>query len=87
MKNPQEYGNGGVIVLNDLNEKEKNNSRVQAMFKQSRHNNLSIFITSQGYYEIAKRTIRAIGIICHKFMLNNSRDVQNFHQDKAWVVL
>ena len=28
------------------------------MFKRSRHNNLSIFIISQDYYELPKRTIR-----------------------------
>ena len=30
--------------------------RVQAMFKRSRHNNISNF--SQDYYELGKRTIR-----------------------------
>ena len=29
--------------------------RVQAMFKRSRHNNLSIFIISQDYYELPKK--------------------------------
>ena len=29
--------------------------RVQAMFKRSRHNNLSIFIISQDYYELSKK--------------------------------
>ena len=31
-----------------------NDPRVQAMFKRSRHNNLSIFIISQDYYELPK---------------------------------
>ena len=35
-----------------------NDPRVQAMFKRSRHNNLSIFKISQDYYELPKRTIR-----------------------------
>ena len=29
--------------------------RVQAMFKRSKHNNLSIFILSQNYYELSKK--------------------------------
>ena len=46
LKFPQEYDEGGIIILDDLNEKEMNDPRVQAMFKRSRHNNLSIFIIS-----------------------------------------
>ena len=41
--------------------------RVQAIFKRSRHNNLSIFIISQGYYELSKKTIRCNGSIYHIF--------------------
>ena len=54
---PQEYDDGGIIILDDLNEKEMNDPRVQAMFKRSRHNVLSIFIISQDYYELPKKTI------------------------------
>ena len=43
----QEYEDGGVINLDDLNEREMNDPRVQAMFKRSRHNNISIVIISQ----------------------------------------
>ena len=53
------------------------------MFKRSRHINLSIFIISQDYYELPKRTIRANGNIYHIFKPNNFRDVQNLYQDKA----
>ena len=60
-----------------------NDPTVQAMFKRSRHNNLSIFIISQDYYELPKRTIRANGNIYHIFKPNNFRDVQNLHQDKT----
>ena len=49
IKFPQEYEDGGIIILDDLNEKEMNDPRVQAMFKPSRHNNLSIFIISRDY--------------------------------------
>ena len=57
--------------------------RVQAMSKRSRHNNLSIFIKSQDYYELSKKTIRCNGNIYHIFKPNNIRDVQNLCQDKA----
>ena len=60
-----------------------NDPRVQAMFKRSRHNTLSIFIISQNYYELPIRTIRANGNIYHIFKPNNFRDVQNRYQDKA----
>ena len=65
IKFPQEYDDGGIVILDDLNEKEMNDPRVQAIFKRSRHNNLSIFIISQDYYELPKRTIRANGNIYH----------------------
>ena len=42
-----------------------NDFRVQAMFKRSGHNNLSIFIISQDYYALPKKTIRANGKIYH----------------------
>ena len=60
-----------------------NDPRVQAMFKRSRHTNISIFIINQNYYELPKRTIRANGNVFHIFKPNNFRDVQNLYQDKA----
>ena len=60
-----------------------NDPRVQAMFKRSRHNNLSIFIISQDYYELPKKTIRANGNIYHIFKPNNFLDVRNIYQDKS----
>ena len=61
-----------------------NNFRVQ----RSRHNNLSIFIISQDYYELPKRTIRAssqdiTGNIYHIFKSNNFKDALKLYQDKA----
>ena len=53
------------------------------MFKRSRHNNLSIFIISQDYYEIPERAIRAYGNIHHIFKPNNFRDVQKHYQHKG----
>ena len=83
MKFPQKYEDAGIIILNDVNEKEINNPRVQAMFKRSRHNKLSIFIISQDYDDIPKRTIRANGNFYHIFKPNSFRDVQNVNQDQA----
>ena len=83
LKYPQNNNDGSFIILDDLNEKERNDSRVQAMFKRSRQNNLSIFITSQDYYDLPKRTIRAKGNIYHSFEPNNFRNIRNLYQDKA----
>ena len=83
LKKPQEFEDGFIIVLDDLNEKEMNDSRIQAMFERSKHNNLSFFISSQDYSELPKPTIRANGNICHIFKPNNFRDVQNLDQDKS----
>ena len=80
---PQEYENNIIFILDDLNEKEINNDKIQAMFKRGRHNNLSIFIFSQDYYELPKRTIRTNGNIFHLFKPKNFRDDQNLYQDKA----
>ena len=59
LKIRQDYEDGGIIMLKDLNEKEMNDPRVQAMFERSRRYKPSIFIISQDYYEIPKRTTRA----------------------------
>ena len=83
MRYPQEYENNSIIFLYDLYEKEINNDKIQAMFKRGRHKILSIFITSQDYYELPKRTIGANGNIYHKFKPNNFREVQNLYQGKA----
>ena len=83
MKFHQEFKEGGIIILDDLNEREKNDPRVQAVFKRSRHKNLLIFIISQDYSELPKKTIRANGNISHIFKPNNFRDVLNIYQDKS----
>ena len=62
--------------------KKMNDPRVQAMFKGSRHNRLSIFIISQSYYEFPKRRIRVNEKTYHIFKPNNFRDVFNIYQDK-----
>ena len=85
MKFPQEYNDGGNIILDDLIEKKLNNPRVQAMFKRSRHKNLPLFIISHGYYGLPKRTIRAKGNIYHIFKPNNFLDVRIIYQDKSFM--
>ena len=84
---PKEYENNSIFISDDLNEKEINNDKVQAMFKRGLQKNLSIFITSQDYYELPTRTIRAIGSVYHIFKPNNFRDVQYLYQDKASIDL
>ena len=71
LKFPQEYENSSIIILDGLNEKESDNEKIQAKFKRGRHNNLSIFINNQDYYELPKKTIRANVIIYHIFKPNN----------------
>ena len=84
LKFPQDYqGESTVIILDDLNENEMKDERVQALFKRSRHNNISVFFISQDYYELPKRTIRANSNVFRLFKPNNIRDVQNLFQDKA----
>ena len=82
LKFPQDYEDGGIIILDNLNEKEMYVYE-QAMFKRSGHNILSIFIITQDYYEFPKRTITANGNIYNIFKPINYRDVQNLYQDKA----
>ena len=83
LKFPQEYENNSVIILDELNQKEMDDPKVQAMFKRCRHKNLSIFIISQDYYELSKKTIRCNGNNFHIFKPNNFRDVLNLYQDKS----
>ena len=83
LKFPREYENNTNIMLDDLNEKKINIDKTQAMFKRRRHNNLSMFIISEDYYELPKRTMTANGNIHHKFKPYNFRDVQKLYQDKA----
>ena len=68
LKFPQEYNDGGVIILDDLNEKEINDPRIQAIFKRSRHNKLSLFIFFKITRSFPKRPSEqmAISIISSK---------------------
>ena len=55
VKTPQEYEIIIITILDDLNQKELEDPRVQAMFKRSRHFILSIFIINQAYYELSRK--------------------------------
>ena len=83
LKFPQENENNSNIILDNLNQKEMDDPRVQAMFKRSGHNNSSIFIIGQDYYELSKKTIRCNDKIYHILKPNNFRDVINLYQDKG----
>ena len=72
-----------VNIVDDSNEKEINNPRIQALFERSRRKNISIFIISQDYYELRKTINRANGDIYHIFKSNSFRGVQKMCQDKA----
>ena len=82
LKYPQDYEDGCIIILDDRNEKEMNDPRLQAMFKRSRQY-FFFFIISQDYYELPKRAISANGTIYHIFKPNIFRDVQKIYQGKA----
>ena len=53
------------------------------MFKRPRHKILSIFISSQAYYELRKRSTQANGGIYRIFKPNNFRDIQKLYQHKT----
>ena len=80
---PQEFEDGGIIVLDDLNAREKNDPQVQAIIERSRHNNLPVFVIIQYHYELPGRTITANGNSYHNFKPNIFRGFQNLYQDKA----
>ena len=71
VKNPQDYDSDihKVIILDDLNEHHLNDERVQMLFKRGRHNNLSVFVTTHGFFKLPKDTIRG--------KLNNCSSVHN----------
>ena len=58
LKYPQEYENVSIIILDDINQKEIKIDKIPAMIKRKRHKHFFIFIISQDYYELPKKTIR-----------------------------
>ena len=81
LKNPQDYDSNihNVIILDDLNKHQLNEERVQMLFKRGRHNNLSIFVATHGFYELPKDTIRENSSIIHNFITNNFANVECLH--------
>ena len=69
-----------IILLDDLNKDQLNDKRVQMLFKRGRHNNLSVFVTSHGYYELPKDTIRKLSSIIHHFIANNYSNIEQIHR-------
>ena len=76
IKFPQQFEDGAINIVDDLNENEMKDPRVQALFKWSRHNSLFVFIINQDDYELPKKTIRANEKIYHIFEPSNFGDVQ-----------
>ena len=70
-------------IVDNLNEKQMNDPRIPALFQRSVFINLSIFIISQDYYQLQKRSSRANGSIYHIFKPSNYKDVRNVYHDKT----
>ena len=85
LKYPQDDENGCIIILYDLDEKERVSFWVQSMFKRFGHIILRIFIISQECYELPKRTLWANGKTYNNFKPNNFRDVKIFYQDRTSI--
>ena len=70
---PQEYDfqSAEWNFLDDSTGNEKDDQRVLAIFKHSIRNKTSIFLISQDFYELPKKTIRANGNKYHIFKPNN----------------
>ena len=85
LKDPQEYESDiqTVIILDDLNKQQLQDPGVQMLFKRGRHNNLSIFVISHGFYELPKDTIRENSSIIHHFITNNFANVECIHRQLA----
>ena len=60
-----------------------NDPRVPAIIKRSRHNNSSLFIICQDYYELPTEKIKAYGNIYHIFKPNIFLDIRNNYQNNA----
>ena len=87
IKDQQEYDSDQPIVvpLDDLKEKEINSPKRQAMFERYWRISLSIFMISQNYHELPKRTVWANGNLFHKFKPYVYRDGRNLYQDKTSI--
>ena len=82
MKDANEYDSEkhNVIILDDLSKDQLNDKKVQMLFKRGRHNNISVFVISHGFYELPKDTIRENSNIIHHFVTNNYCNVECIHR-------
>ena len=60
-KDTQQEKDRGINILDDANKKETSDPRMPAMFKRSRHINLSTFIISNDYYELLNELNELLG--------------------------
>ena len=72
-----------VKVLDDLNEKEKYDPIFKAWLKKSTHNNISIILISQDYYELPKMAMIANCNMYHIFEPTKFKDFHFLNQVKA----
>ena len=82
LKNAQEYDSDihNVIIFDDLNKKQLEDERIQMLFKRGRHNNISVFVITHGFYELPKDTIRENSSIIHHFITNNFSNIECIHK-------
>ena len=78
--NEYDSGKNNVIILDDLSKNQLNDKKVQMLFKRGRHNFVSVFIVSQGFYELPKETIRENSNLIHHFITNNYCNVEHIHR-------
>ena len=74
LKFPQEYEKNSITILDDWNQKEMDDHRVQAFFERSRHNSLSISIISQDYHELGKKNngfFNSLEVMVISFLYSN----------------
>ena len=69
-----------LVILDDLSKDQLNDKKVQMLFKRGRHNNISVFVISHGFYELPKDTIRENSNIIHHFITNNYCNVECIHR-------
>ena len=82
LKNAQEYDGEkhSKIILDDLSKDQLNDKRIQMLFKREKHNNLSVFVITHGFYELPKDTIRENSIIIHHFITSNYSNIECIHR-------
>ena len=72
-----------LYLFNQLKQKQKKDPRVQALFKHTRHSNISISKFSQDYHEQRKKIFRTSGKTYHILKANSFGGVRNPYQDET----